>query len=82
MVNPNQRLPIQSSLRSTPPLQKRHCEAKGWEATAEYVEPGNTASDDRRPSFQSMVEAALTKPPAFVRARRHGGAADCLKGGL
>ena len=42
-----------------------YCEAKGWEATAEYVEPGNTATDDRRPSFQSMIEAALTKPPAF-----------------
>ena len=25
-----------------------YCEAKGWEATAEYVEPGNTATDDRR----------------------------------
>lgn len=42
-----------------------HCETKGWEATAEYVEPGNTATDDRRPSFQSMIEAALIKPPAF-----------------
>ncbi|WP_269220174.1 recombinase family protein [Brevundimonas vesicularis] len=42
-----------------------YCETKGWEATAEYVEPGNTATDDRRPSFQSMIEAALTKPPAF-----------------
>ena len=37
-----------------------YCDAKGWEATAEYVEPGNTATDDRRPSFQSMIEAALT----------------------
>lgn len=42
-----------------------YCEAKGWEATLEYVEPGNTATDDRRPSFQSMIEAALIKPPAF-----------------
>ena len=42
-----------------------YCEANGWAATAEYVEPGNTATDDRRPSFQSMIEAALTKPPAF-----------------
>lgn len=42
-----------------------YCGTKGWEGTAEYVEPGNTATDDRRPSFQSMIEAALTKPPAF-----------------
>ena len=42
-----------------------YCEAKGWEAAAEYVEPGNTATDDRRPSFQSMIEAALIKPPGF-----------------
>ena len=42
-----------------------YCEAKGWEAAVEYAEPGNTATDDRRPSFQSMIEAGLTKPPAF-----------------
>ncbi len=42
-----------------------YCEAKDWEAAQEYVEPGNTATDDRRPSFQSMIEAALIKPPAF-----------------
>ena len=42
-----------------------YCRSKGWEATAEYVEPGNTATDDRRPSFQSMIESALIKPAAF-----------------
>ena len=42
-----------------------YCHSKGWEATAEYVEPGNTATDDRRPSFQAMIESALTKPAAF-----------------
>ena len=42
-----------------------YCEAKGWEVAQEYVEPGNTATDDRRPSFQAMIEAALIKPPAF-----------------
>ena len=42
-----------------------YCRSKGWEATAEYVEPGNTATDDRRPSFQSMIESALIKPSAF-----------------
>lgn len=41
------------------------CDSKGWGVAAEYVEPGNTATDDRRPAFQSMIEAALTKPAAF-----------------
>jgi hypothetical protein len=33
---------------------------------AEYVEPGNTATDDRRPAFQSMIDAAMMKLPAFT----------------
>ncbi len=41
------------------------CDSKGWGVAAEYVEPGNTATDDRHPAFQSMIEAALTKPAAF-----------------
>src|SRR5450631_1410694 len=32
---------------------------------AGYVEPGASATDDRRPEFQRMIEAATTKPPAF-----------------
>src|SRR5450631_2043324 len=32
---------------------------------ADYVEPGASATDDRRPEFQRMIEAATTKPPAF-----------------
>ncbi|WP_278069934.1 recombinase family protein [Brevundimonas sanguinis] len=47
-----------------------YCESKGWETTAEYVEPGNTATDDRRPSFQSMIEAA----DQAARLRHHRGA--------
>lgn len=42
-----------------------YCQSREWETAAEYVEPGNTATDDRRPSFQAMIEAALTKPAAF-----------------
>jgi hypothetical protein len=30
-----------------------------------YVEPGASATNDRRPEFQRMVEAATAKPPAF-----------------
>jgi len=29
------------------------------------VEPGNTATDDRRPSFQAIIDAAMVKPPTF-----------------
>ncbi|MBS0222347.1 MAG: recombinase family protein [Proteobacteria bacterium] len=45
---------------------KAYCTAKGWDVAAEYVEPGNTATDDRRPAFQAMIDAALGKPPAFT----------------
>ena len=32
---------------------------------ADYVEPGVSATDDRRPEFQRMIDAATTKPAAF-----------------
>jgi site-specific DNA recombinase len=44
---------------------KRYCEAHGWEIVADYVEPGRSATDDRRPEFQRLINAATTKPPAF-----------------
>ena len=43
-----------------------YCTAKGWDLAAEFVEPGNTATDDRRPAFQAMIDAALVKPPTFT----------------
>ena len=42
-----------------------YCELKGWSAAREFVEPGNTATDDKRPSFQAMIDDALSKPPPF-----------------
>ncbi|WP_299005953.1 recombinase family protein [uncultured Caulobacter sp.] len=42
-----------------------YCEAKAWPVANEYVEPGNTATDDKRPAFQAMIDAAVAKPPAF-----------------
>ena len=38
---------------------ERYCEAKGWQIVAEYVEPGQSATDDKRPEFQRMMDAAL-----------------------
>src|SRR3982075_1015411 len=43
-----------------------YCLAKGWDVAAEFVEPANTATDDRRPAFQAMIDAALVKPPGFT----------------
>src|SRR5438128_4680949 len=42
-----------------------HCKSRGWESVAEHVEPGVSATDDKRPEFQRMIDAATTKPPAF-----------------
>ncbi|MFG1425710.1 recombinase family protein [Roseixanthobacter glucoisosaccharinicivorans] len=51
------------------PDQKRqgeaYCETRGYELVETFVEPGNSATNDRRPEFQRMIEAATTKPAAF-----------------
>ncbi len=44
---------------------KAYCASRGWEIVANYIEPGLSATDDRRPEFQRMIDAATTKPPAF-----------------
>lgn len=41
------------------------CEARGWEVVAEYVEPGASAMDDKRPEFQRMIERACDGENAF-----------------
>lgn len=42
-----------------------YCEAKGIDVVAEFVEPGASATDDKRPSFQRMMDEASQKPPPF-----------------
>lgn len=44
---------------------ERYCAARSWTIVEDYVEPGSSATDDRRPAFQEMIDAALAKPPAF-----------------
>jgi site-specific DNA recombinase len=44
---------------------KGYCTSHGWEIVADYVEPGVSATDDRRPEFQRMIDAATAKPSAF-----------------
>jgi site-specific DNA recombinase len=44
---------------------KGYCTSRSWEIVGEYVEPGASATDDRRPEFQRMIDAATAKPPMF-----------------
>jgi site-specific DNA recombinase len=44
---------------------KAYCTSHGWQIVADYVEPGVSATDDRRPEFQRMIDAATAKPPMF-----------------
>jgi Resolvase, N terminal domain len=47
------------------PQAKAYCASRGWEISADYVEPSASATDDRRPKFQRRIDAATVKPPAF-----------------
>ena len=48
-------------------LRQMHKWAKvnGHIVVSEYIEPGASATDDKRPVFQQMMHDALMKPPAF-----------------
>lgn len=51
------------------PDQKRqgeaYCAARGLELVETFVEPGASATNDRRPEFQRMIEAGTSKPAPF-----------------
>ncbi|WP_083452151.1 recombinase family protein [Candidatus Burkholderia verschuerenii] len=51
------------------PDQKRqgeaYCAARGYQLVETFVEPGASATNDRRPEFQRMIEAGTTKPAPF-----------------
>ena len=53
------------SLPSQRDLTTRFCEAQGWAVVEEYVEPGASATDDRRPVFQRMLEDAKSPDRRF-----------------
>ncbi len=53
------------SLPSQRDLTTRYSEAQGWVVTAEFVEPGASATDDRRPVFQEMLEEAASPTRRF-----------------
>jgi DNA invertase Pin-like site-specific DNA recombinase len=51
------------------PDQKKQAQAwvaqRGWSIVAEYIEPGASATDDKRPEFQRMIERACDGEYAF-----------------
>ena len=51
------------------PDQKRqgeaYCAARGYQLVETFVEPGASATNDRRPEFQRMIEAGTSKPAPF-----------------
>ena len=51
------------------PDQKAQTESwatqRGWSIVAEYIEPGASATDDKRPEFQRMIERACDGEHAF-----------------
>jgi DNA invertase Pin-like site-specific DNA recombinase len=51
------------------PDQKRqgeaYCAARGYELVETFIEAGASATNDRRPEFQRMIEAGTTKPAPF-----------------
>lgn len=42
-----------------------YCASRGYELVDTFVEAGATATNDRRPEFQRMIEAGTTKPAPF-----------------
>ena len=40
-------------------------EKQGWIVGAEYIEPGASATDDRRPVFQQMIQEATLSPAPY-----------------
>jgi site-specific DNA recombinase len=53
------------SIPSQRELTRRYCEVKGWVVTEEFVEPGASATDDRRPVFQRMLDQATSAERRF-----------------
>jgi site-specific DNA recombinase len=42
-----------------------YCASRGYQLIETYVEPGASATNDRRPEFQRMIEAGTSKPAPF-----------------
>ena len=53
------------SLPSQRDMTTRYCLAQGWDIVTEFVEPGASATDDKRPVFQKMLEQAASPERTF-----------------
>jgi site-specific DNA recombinase len=53
------------SLPSQRDLTRRYCEAQGWTVVEEFVEPGASATDSKRPVFQRMFEETASPTRRF-----------------
>jgi site-specific DNA recombinase len=53
------------SIPSQRDLTRRYCESQGWVVTEEFIEPGASATDDRRPVFQRMLDQAASSERRF-----------------
>ena len=53
------------SIPSQRDLTRRYCDSQGWLVVDEFVEPGASATDDRRPVFQRMLEEACSPERRF-----------------
>jgi len=42
-----------------------YCQLRGIEVVSEFLEPGATATDDKRPGFQRMMDEASQRPAPF-----------------
>lgn len=53
------------SIPSQRELTRAFCEGQGWIVVDEFVEPGASATDDRRPVFQRMLDEAQSAERRF-----------------
>lgn len=66
MTNSTAPLRAALSLRvSTARQAEAYCEARGLQLVETFIEPGASATNDRRPEFQRMIEAGTSKPAPF-----------------
>ena len=53
------------SIRDQKRQGEAHCQLRGDQLSETYVEPGASATNDRRPEFQSMLGAVMSKSAPF-----------------
>ena len=44
---------------------RKFCTGRGWHVVREFIDPGASARDDKRPQFQAMMDAATMDAPPF-----------------